>query len=227
MTECTRPQNVALEYTPEEFQHFWLDNYWVFRYKYLDDVPYEPTPYVHLEGDPDLPVPVPNKTLLPDYGNRANYRLGENVELNIMEEGWESLVVEYGGKTETVAAVAEPGVIPYTPARAGIYRFWCVAGERVSEAVEVAVTELKISCDKAEDGTLTVHFQQNGDDALVACSVARVDDRFTVRSMDFTNGEKGNVDVVIAGLEPTRYQIKGIAANAFGQYSAKSIEVEV
>ena len=91
----------------------------------------------------------------------------------------------------------------------------------------MAVTELKISCDKAEDGTLTVHFQQNGDDALVACSVARVDDRFTVRSMDFTNGEKGNVDVVIAGLEPTRYQIKGIAANKFGQYSAKSIEVEV
>ena len=227
VTECTRPQNVALEYTPEEFQHHWLDNYWVFRYKYLDDVPYEPTPYVHLEGDPDLPVPVPNKTLLPDYGNRANYRMGETVELNIMEAGWETLVVENEGKTETVAAIAEPGVIAYTPAKAGTYRFWCVAGERVSEAVEVAVTELTISCDKAEDGTLTVHFQQNGDDALIACSVARVDDRFTVRSMDFTNGEKGNVDVVIAGLEPTRYQIKGIAANAFGQYSAKSVEVEV
>ena len=190
-------------------------------------MPYEPSPYIHLEGDPDLPVPVPNRTLLPDYGNRANYRLGEKVELNIMEAGWESLVVEFAGKTETVAAITEPGVIPYTPACAGVYRFWCTAGDRVSEAVEVAVTELKLSCTKAEDGTLTVHFALDGDDALVGCSVARVDDRFTVRSVAFTNGEKGSADVVIAGLEPTRYQIKGIAANAFGQYSAKSIEVEV
>ena len=44
---------------------------------------------------------------------------------------------------------------------------------------------------------------------------------------EFTNGEKGSADVVIAGLEPTKYQIKGIAANAFGQYSGRSIEVEV
>ena len=56
--------------------------------------------------------------------------------------------------------------------------------------------------------------------------VARADDRSMVRSIAFTDGEKGSADVVIAGLEATRYQIKGIAANAFGQYSAKSIEVE-
>lgn len=227
VTECTRPQNIELEYTPEEFQHFWLDNYWVYRYKKLDEVPYEPSPYIHLEGDPDLPVPVPNKTLLPDYGNRANYRLGENVELNIMEEGWETLVVENDGKTETVSAIAEPGVIAYTPAKAGTYRFWCTAGDRVSEAVEVAVTELKLSCTKAEDGTLTVHFEQDGDDALIGCYVARMDDKFMARSVEFVNGEKGCADVVIAGLEPTAYQIKGVAANAFGQYSAKSIAVEV
>jgi len=226
VTESTRPFGICLEYTPEEFQHHWLDNYWVYRYKYLDDVPYEPSPYIHLEGDPDLPVPVPNKTLLPDYGNRANYRLGETVELNIMEEGWESVVVEYKGETETIAA-AEPGIVAYTPEKAGLYRFWCVSGERVSEPVEAAVTELKLSCTKAEDGTLTVHFALDGDDALVGCYVARVDDRLMARSIEFTNGEKGSADVVITGLEPTRYQIKGIAANAFGQYSAKSIEVEV
>ena len=143
-----------------------------------------------------------------------------------MEEGWESVVVESGGKTEVIAA-AEPGVITYTPVHAGTYRFWCVAGDRVSEAVEVGVTELKLSCTKAEDGTLTVHFEQEGEDALIGCYVARVDDRFMARSVEFTGGEKGSADVVLAGLEPTRYQIKGIAANAFGQYSAKSIEVEV
>ena len=89
------------------------------------------------------------------------------------------------------------------------------------------MTELKISCDKAEDGTLTVHLEMESDDALVGCYGARVDDRFMARSIEFSNGEKGSVDVVIAGLEPTCYQIKGIAANAFGQYSGKSIEVEV
>lgn len=226
VTECTRPQNIALENTAEEFQRHWLDHYGVYRYKYLDDVPYEPSPYIHLEGDPELPVPVPNRTLLPDYGNRANYRLGETVELNIMEEGWESVVVEYDGEVKTIAA-AEPGIVAYAPGKPGLYRFWCVAGERVSEAVEAAVTELKLSCTKAEDGTLTVHFALDGDDALVGCYVARADDRFMARSIEFTNGEKGSADVVIAGLEPTRYQIKGIAANAFGQYSARSIEVEV
>ena len=227
VTEATRPQSIALENTAEEFQKHWLAQYQVYRYRYLDDVPYEPSPYIHLEGDPDLPTPIPNRTLLPDYGNRANYRLGETVELNIMEAGWETLVVENGGKTETVAAITEPGVISYIPEKPGLYRFWCTAGDRTSEAVEAAVTELRLSCDKAEDGALTVHLALDNDDALVGCSVARVDDRFTVRSIEFTNGEKGTADVVIAGLEPTRYQIKGIAANAFGQYSARSIEVEV
>ena len=227
VTESTRPIGICMEYTPEEFQHHWLDKYSVYRYRYLDQVPYEPSPYIHLEGDPDLPVPVPNKTLLPDYGNRANYRLGETVELNVMEDGWESVVMEYDGKMEVIATIAEPGIVSYTPAKAGLYRFWCAAGERVSEAVEAAFTELKLSCDKAEDGTLTVHLALEGNDSLIGCYVARVDDRFMARSIEFTNGEQGSVDVVIAGLEPTKYQIKGIAANAFGQYSSHSIEVEV
>ena len=227
VTESTRPIGICDEYTLEEFQRFWLNEYSIYRYKNLDQVPYEPSPYIHLEGDPDLPVPVPNQTLLPDYGNRANYRLGEAVELNVMEDGWETVVMEFEGKTEVIAAVTEPGIVSYTPEKAGLYRFWCAAGERVSEAVEVAFTELKLSCDKAEDGTLTVHFELDSDDALVGCYVARMDDRFMARSIEFTNGEKGSAEVVIAGLEPTGYQIKGIAANAFGQYSARSVEVEV
>ena len=77
------------------------------------------------------------------------------------------------------------------------------------------------------DENVTVHLELDGDDALLSCSVARADDRQTAYSVEFTNGEKRSADVVIAGLEPTRYQIKGIAANAFGQYSAQSIEVEV
>lgn len=227
VTESTRPFGICTEYTTEEFRHYWLDKYSVFRYRNLDQVPYEPSPYIHLEGDPDLPVPVPNKTLLPDYGNRANYRLGETVELNVMEEDWEAVLMECDGETEVIASVTEPGIVSYTPTKTGMYRFWCAAGDRVSEAVEAAFTELKLTCDKGEDGTLTVHFTLENEDSLVGCYVARVDDRMMARSIEFTNGEKGSADVVISGLEPTRYQIKGVAANAFGQYSAQSIEVEI
>ena len=89
VSEETPPSCIATDYTPEEFRAFWLEKgYEIYRYADLDRIPYTPDPYVYVEGDPDLPVPPVNKAFMADYGDKANYMLGESVLFSVFEPEW-------------------------------------------------------------------------------------------------------------------------------------------
>ena len=46
------------------------------------------------EGDPVLPKPEITRALMLDYGNKANYRVGdEPVEISVFEQGWDAVEV--------------------------------------------------------------------------------------------------------------------------------------
>ena len=80
VSESNVPFVIATRFTPEEFRGYWLENdYFIYRRDDLDRITYTPSPYVHLEGDPDLAVPELNRSLQPHFGNKANYMLGEEV----------------------------------------------------------------------------------------------------------------------------------------------------
>ena len=148
ISESTPPRCVTNDYTPEEFRHYYLGReYKLLRYAYLDDVPYTPSPYVHLEGDP-MVEPEKFPTFMTDFGNKANYlRDLEPVELSIFEEGWDAVEVTAEDGTVTTYPIAD-GKATVPSDRAGWYTACCVSGGKRSHKVEWCVVDVDIRTDK-------------------------------------------------------------------------------
>lgn len=224
VSECTPPKVLSVEYSPEELYHCWLKKYEVFRYLYIDKVPYVPSPYIHLEGDPDLPVPPVNKVLLPDYGNKANYAMGEAVELNVMAEGWETLCIQKDGQTVFTAPIAGPGVISWTPETAGRYTAYCEKAGAQSDPVEFAVTEIHNTAVVRGD---TAEVTMDCKDKVLCCMLSKKPDFETVYYHNLTEEESAARKVLMTGLIPGEYTLKTIAVNDFGQYMSPLTEITV
>ena len=226
ITECTTPQMTQQVYTAEEFKKHWLDNYKVYRYTLMDSVPApEDNPYNKVRGPLD-PLPPYNHTLLPDYGNRANYRLGEPVVFNVMEEGWDTLTVfnEKGETVFTQAVFGKTGPVEFLPVLPGLYEAACEKSGEKSEKVEFRMTDFTVSVVKGEEGT-TLKF--NTEDELLDGVISRASDRYSVLDHGFTPGEKETRSWRITGIPAGKYEIKIIARNPFGRYSSKNIFIDL
>lgn len=147
VTESTLPKVTETVFLPEEFTRYWLDNsYEVLRYKKLHTVTYTPDPWVHLEGDPELPAPVPNPVILPDFGDQANYRLGEPIRLSVFYETYNKILIWHHAETFTLQV--EDGDAFFTPQKTGYYKAYAVSPAGESQAAEFCVTEATAATDK-------------------------------------------------------------------------------
>ena len=70
----------------------------------MDRITYEPDPFLPLPEDGPLPEARINRVLMTDYGNKANYRLGEEVQISVFSESYTDLAME-----------APDGVITFFP----------------------------------------------------------------------------------------------------------------
>ena len=169
VSESVAPLCVSNDYTPEEFRGSWLAaGYRVYRYDGIDDVPYTPDPFAPVEGDPIMERPAINAVLQPDYGNKANYMLGDTVELDVMQEGWAS--VEITGPESAVLPIEEDLKVTFRPAVSGFYTACCVKDGEKSDPVVFRVTELNVQGDKTvlrKGDTMELSFEtKDGDKAL-------------------------------------------------------------
>lgn len=147
VTESTLPKVTETVFLPEEFIKYYLKNgYEVVRYKKLHTVTYTPNPWIHLEGDPELPTPVVNPIILPDYGDKANYRLGETVTLSVFDGAYTKVLLRHNAE-ESLLPV-ENGDALFTPEKAGYYQAVAVSEAGISQPSEFCVTEAAIKTDK-------------------------------------------------------------------------------
>lgn len=222
ITECTTPQMTRQVYNREEFEKHWLANYKVYRYTEMDRVPAPPDdPYNRLYGPLDEP-PYYNKTLLPDYGNRANYRLGEKVVFNVMETGWNTLrVMNAAGESVFETALdGKAGLVEYLPEKSGFYAALCERDGEQSDRVEFCMTDFTVTPEKTDRGTV-LHF--NTDDALLDCVVSRASDRYSICDHGLTEDERQTKSWLTSEIPAGEYEIKAIARNAYGRYCSKNI----
>lgn len=148
VSESTTPRCRCTAFTPEQFRSYWLeDGYQVIRYAGIHNVTYTPSPYVPLEGDPYMDPPVYNSTFMADYGNKANYKLGETVELSVFEEGWETIEIS-GPDGLAVSLPITGSTVPYTPSAPGFYTAVCRKGDAVSQSVEFCATWTEVTLEK-------------------------------------------------------------------------------
>lgn len=183
VTEGTPPQILSNTFMPEEFLKYWLeDGFEVLRYKNLANVTYTPDAWVHLDGDPEMPRPVPNAALLPDYGDCANYRLGEEVVFTVFEKDCKHILVLQAGFE--IQLPVKDGIAAFKPHKPGFYQAFALScrercpqrSEEKRQPVEFYVTEAAIITDKESYKTgehICLAFSCSAEDTLVGIMIKK------------------------------------------------------
>jgi len=219
VTESTLPNIQSRTFTPEEFVHYWLeDGYEVIRCRWLDRVTYTPDPWNPLEGDLTTERPVPNPVMLPDYGDRANYLMGEAITLNIFESRYTTVKIALNGGPLCILPVTG-GKAVFLPEQCGFYTAFAVGEEAVSAPVEFCVVEASVSLNKegykAGEEIIPSFFNPSGD-KLVGWVVKTPG---LAKVWCYPMDEHGEVPTS-AVLKPGEYRIISLYRNAYGVYSS-------
>lgn len=228
VSESETPFCVAKEYTPEQFRGHWLANgYNVYRYAGIHDVPYTPDPFSPVEGDPPLECPAINTVIQPNFGNKANYMLGETVELDVLEDGWTQ--VEIAGPESVVLPVVN-GKVEIVPKLPGYYTACCLRDGLQSETVQFRITDLSVSGDRAvckKDGLPELTFQVVSGDRALGYIVHNMSHGWCAGGF-LTDQEVSDGKVAITGkLAPGEYYAFVMAQGEYGRYRSPSVPFRV
>ena len=228
VSESETPVCSTNVFTAQGFRKHWLERgYSIYRYAGVHDVTYTPDPFIPVEGDPPMEAPFINPSLLPDYGNKANYMLGETVELDVMEEGWSEIRVF--GPEEHVLAV-EDGKAAFVPAKPGFYTACCTGAGGDSQPVQFCVTQLDIQGDRdvlSVDESLTVTFSQAGVEDEALGWIAHNLQHSMKKSGFFTETEKAEKRFSVRGLKPGDYYVFVLCKNEYGLYKSEGFSFRV
>ena len=225
VSESVPPCCRCTTFTPEQFRGYWLNGgYQVYRYAGIHDVTYTPSPYVHLEDDPWLEVPARNTVFMADYGNKANYAPGENVEFSIFEEGWETMDITLPDGSVRSLPITGSTLI-YTPTMPGYHTAVCRRGEEVSLPVEFCAVEMTVTMTKdtfAAGETVCAEFSAAAPDEVYYLNIYS-HDLFYRASRYLTKEELATGRISLDTLTtPGRYVLTPIAENRFGRYTVHS-----
>lgn len=218
VTESTPPHVQSNTFLPQEFANYWLKNgYEVLRYHKLDRVTYTPTPWVHLEGDPDLEYPTPNTVLMPDYGDKANYLLGETVTLSVFDPAYTA--VEIRCREEKKSLPVENGRVTLTLEKPGYYQAVAVSEDGRSAPVEFCIVDAKTTLGKTE------YSEEEHIHPVFSCAAPEDELRGWVVKTDayakywgYPISDEGVVPAE-ATLTEGKYLIIGLYRNRYGVYS--------
>ena len=139
VAESKSPLAAETGFTLQEFMGAWISRgYGLYRYNGWDGVSYEPSPYVVLPGDPPMEGPRTDYSFLPDYGDKANYEMGETVEFTALRSGIQKIVVQKEDGGESIIPVIS-GKASFPALRSGYFRAFS-SDEGPDKAVHFAVT---------------------------------------------------------------------------------------
>ena len=226
VSESVPPCCRCTAFTPEQFRGYWLEGgYKVYRYAGIHNVTYTPSPYIHLEDDPWLAVPPRNTVFMADYGNKANYKLGESVEFSIFEEGWDAVEITAAAGDVTTLPITGSTMV-WTPSVPGYYTAVCRKEDAVSQSVELCVTEITIALKKdtfAVDEPVCADFAASIPGDQVYYIQINTHDLFYRFSRKLTPEEMVAQSASINyHLAPGRYVVTLVAENDFGRYTMHS-----
>lgn len=224
VSESVRPLCVSNEYTVEQFRKYWLEQgYHIYRYAKIHEQSYEPSPYVYVEGDPDLEMPPVNTALMSTFGDKANTRLDEAVEFTVFEKDWR--VVEVTGPDGTVTQLPIDGdTAVFHPQKAGFYTAACAKAGAVSRKVSFAVTNstLAVSADRVvPGGKLELTFRNDAPEKPMLYIINRAEGCTERQREYFTHAQmEGGKAEITVNVAPGSYYVYTIARNEYGFYSS-------
>ena len=228
VSESVLPYCRAVRFTTEEFRGYWLEKgYRIFRYGGVERITYVPDPFLPLAEDGPLPGARINRTLMADYGNRANYRLGEPVIVTVFEPGFDHLRVEAPDGTASLFPVVG-GKCALRPKTPGFHMVCALCGGKRSDPIEFCVTDLAVATDKpayAPGEAMRVRFRNAAGDPIVAW-------QFNKRASDrgcgggfFTDPLPADEIALTCPDVAEKIELYLMARNTFGVYTSERIAV--
>ncbi|MBR5738958.1 MAG: hypothetical protein IKY02_03110 [Lachnospiraceae bacterium] len=231
VSEAVMPNCRCTRMKPEDFRNHWLCNgYEIYRYDKLDEITYTPSPFIPLPGDPAMPEPVINKTLMPDYGNKANYRLNEEpVTISVFDPAVSKVIVKRKGGRGREYAVSD-GHVTIRPRKAGFYEVIPVLDGQGGPSVSFCVTEFNFTPDKASyrpGDPITVAYENTAGDTVVAWQFNRKSsDRGCGGSFTGDLPPKGTLTLKVPSVDD-EIELYLMARNAYGIYTSRRVTIPV
>lgn len=240
VSESTLPTCRRLWYTPEEFRTYWFERgFAIFRNENVDDIPYQPNPYSYVEGDEELidesnfvdfQIAKRPRGFMSDYGNKANYALGEPVVFSVFDPAIREIEV-MDENEESVTLTVEEGKASFTPGAAGVYHAYAVNSEGLEEVVEWYVFDFRVSLDKkiykvGEPITVTFRDAQNQDG--VFRYYLKNQPRYKKLAAPVTPEEIAAGRLTIPGApEPGTFYVSVYTSGPYALYGSLEVRLEV
>ena len=249
VSESTLPFCRATYFTPEEVRGAWYDReFQIYRKSDLEGIRYIPSPFVKveadpergIEGDPDLePVRI-NRDILPDQGNRSNYKQSQEIILDLLKESWDGVeITAEDGEKAVYAAEEHKVTVPMDSPmhRPGFYtaKAICRKTGETSEPCAYAVTGLTLTAAEGDTSTdaeapasvrsgqkLEIRFANPCPDQLDMIYIHEVTNsgerkRFAITEED---RRKGSVTIEFPEVESV-YFVFLSADNKYGEYASE------
>ena len=225
VSESVLPLCRSKDYSPDLFRKYWLNNgYNVYRYSGVHNQTYEPSPYVYVEGDPDLEKPPVNTAFMSIFGDKANTRLDEAVEFTVFEKDWEGVEVTAPDGTVTKLAIEEDTAV-FNPVTAGFHTAVCRKGNETSQIVNFCVTDSTVTPAAevvTKGGEMEITFRTAAPEVPMLYIINRVE-ACTERQRGYFTAEemaagKATVTVNVAAGD---YYVYTVARNEYGFYASQ------
>lgn len=246
VTEAWKPLCRSVKYTPEQIQSRYFDKqdppFIAYRYANVDDVTYTPSPWVHVDNT-EKTEPVYSTTLSPRKGDKANWAIGETVEIDVMDStGFTSYVLE-NAAIETVistASIPAGNVISLTGLTEGKYSVYLTDGTENGVPVYFDVIDAEVTYTPLGNHKVKVEYTSAGNrvpSAIYWCAnVQSKSDYKAVRAFHVLTSEEVSAGYAIVD-EPTDYRdddtINGVwrmrmnFKTEFGLFASGMAEVSV
>lgn len=237
VSESTHSTCICGAWRADIFTEYWLNatGFRIYRYDGVNTAPYEPSPYIPLEGE-EL-VPAVNADLSLNFGNKANCRLGEEVTFSVKTEGWDLLRIERDGTVaKELALEGKTQLLNYQPETCGAYRALCVkASGEVSKFVEFAVVSCSVATDKAvyKLGEPIMAIGSDCGGAKPECAFLIYDGILNYRVREtqqiqwFTPEEQAAGKGAVYYNIPGPYMLKLFFRNQYGVYGSDYVKLEI
>ena len=229
VSESVLPNCRVTRFSREEFQGYWLDRgFRIFRYDFADRISYTPDPFCPIEEDGPLPEVKINRTLMTDYGNKANYRLGEEILVSVFEPGFDRLSLE-GPDGSLECFPVQDGHCVLRPEKPGFYRVRALSEGTVSDPVEFCVTDLLFTTDKtsyAAGEKIRLSYRNSAGDPVIAWQFNRCTNDRGCGGWHLADPvSEGDLELLCPSVEdPVVLYL--MASNAYGVYSSERVLVK-
>lgn len=226
LTEAIEPNVITHFYTPEQIKANYFDKgFDIYRYKKIDQVGYVESDWVSVCGE--LPkTPTYNTNLSPRRGDKANWRYGEDVEVDVLDEGDYTTAVLYKEDTQ-IDSQAVASLLTYSSLETGSYKLKLTDGTNDSDFVYFDVAEVEITAVE-DQGNKTAKISFTCSDnvapkwyAWCYASGDNVDSNNEVRLLSATDIENG---YVISEYEAGTYKFRVVGDTEFGSYSSDLVQ---